>query len=86
MKNYPPVSNLSFMSKIHEKVVAYKLLSHLIRYNLFSGFQSAYHLGHSTETALLKVVNDILSALDKGRYATAVSRILDMNDKLETGQ
>ena len=29
MKNYRPVSNLSFMSKILEKEVAYQLLSHL---------------------------------------------------------
>ena len=57
MKKYQLVSYLSFMSKILEKVVANQLLSHLNRYNLFSGFQSAYHLGHSTKTTLLKVVS-----------------------------
>ena len=76
MKSYRPVSNLSFMSEILEKVVAYQLLSHLHRYNLFSGFQSAYHLGHSTETALLKVVND-LSALDEGIFSVLV--LLDLS-------
>ena len=72
LKNYRPVSNLSFMSKILEKVVAYQLLSHLNRYNLFSGFQSAYRPGHSTETALLKVVSDILSALDEDKFSVLV--------------
>ena len=77
MKNYRPVSNLLFLSKILEKVVAYQLLSHLNRYNLFSGFQSAYRLGHSTETAFLEVVNGLLSALDEGKFSVLV--LLDLS-------
>ena len=42
LKNYRPVSNLSFMFKILEKVVASQLMSHLNRHTLFSSFQSAY--------------------------------------------
>ena len=52
------------LSKRLEKVVLHKLLSHLQENNLSNPFQSAYRAGHSTENVLLRIVNDILSALD----------------------
>ena len=63
LKNYRPISNLPFVSKILEKVVLHKLLSHLQENNLGNPFQSAYRAGYSTETVLLCIVNDILSTL-----------------------
>ena len=48
MKNYRPVSNLSFLSKILEKVVLRQLSNHLLTNNLFYSHQSAYRAGHST--------------------------------------
>ena len=66
LKNYRPVSNLSFISKVLEKVVAKRLDDHMLYKNLYSSVQSAYRERHSTETALLKVQSDILTALDSG--------------------
>ena len=63
-KNYRPVSNLPFLSKILEKIVLKRLLDHLDRNNLHEIYQSAYKENHSTETALLKVFSDICSSLD----------------------
>ena len=60
MKNYRPVSNLSFLSHIPEKVVASRLNSHIISSHTSNKYQSAYRKFHSTETALLKIHNDIL--------------------------
>ena len=64
LKNYSSISNLPFLSKIHEKVVSHKLHSHLQKTQLSNPYQSAYRAGHSTETVLLRIVNGILSALD----------------------
>ena len=65
LSNYRPVSNLPFLSKILEKVILKRLLSHLRSNNLQEVFQSAYKEFHSTETALLKVVSDILKDSNK---------------------
>ena len=82
MKNYRPVSNLSFLSKILEKAVACRLYSHLSRTKTLSQFQSAYRKSHSTETALLKIHNDILSAMDEGKV-TALT-LLDLSAAFDT--
>ena len=55
LNNYGPVSNLTFVSKIIEKVVASRLNHHLMVNNLQEPFQSAYRVNHSTETAMLRV-------------------------------
>ena len=62
-KNYRPVSNLSYVSKLIERIVAARLNEHLSHNNLLEPMQSAYRCFHSTETALLRVQNDILCAL-----------------------
>jgi len=65
-KNYRPVCNLSFSLKIIQNVVAVHLLDHMRDNGLMDQFQSAYWKGHSTETALVRVHNDIVRAVDKG--------------------
>ena len=64
ISNYRPVSNLSFLSKVLEKVVNKRLDAHLENNVLLSDSQSAYRKHHSTETLLIKVQNDILESLD----------------------
>ena len=70
--NYRPVSNLSFLSKVMEKVVNSRLDDHLEGNLLLSDSQSAYRKCHSTETLLIKVQNDILESLDKGHATILV--------------
>ena len=55
---------MSFFSKIIEQPVRSQLFDHLSANNLYNRFQSAYRLGYSTKTTLLKIVSDLLLALD----------------------
>jgi len=69
LKNYRPVSNLTFISKIVEKLVSEQLVSYLQSNNLMPCLQSAYRRHHSTETALLRVMSDLLNAADNRRVS-----------------
>ena len=63
-KNFRPVSNLPFLSKIIEKAVSIQLLDHTNSHNLCENLQSAYRCHHSTETALIKIMSDLLLKAD----------------------
>ena len=82
LKNYRPVSNLPFLSKVLERIVLSQLMSHLEEHRLLEPFQSAYKKGHSTETALLRVVNDLLGAADRGRVS--ILSLLDLSAAFDT--
>ena len=72
VKSYRPISNLSVVSKLLEWIVAKQLVSYLRENNLLPDLQSAYRAFHSTETAVLKVLSDILLALDSGNLTMLV--------------
>ena len=59
LKNYRPVANLPFLSKVIEKAIAIQIHKHLSKTGIIDDFQSAYKAGHSCETALLRVFNNI---------------------------
>ena len=81
-KNYRPVSNLSFISKLIESAVVLQYVEHLQINNLQDDRQSAYKQHHSTETVLLKVLNDILMKIDQGQVVMLV--LLDLSAAFDT--
>ena len=82
MKNYRPVSNLPYVSKLLEKVVVAQLNEHLKDNSLMPPNQSAYRRHHSTETALVRIVNDLLCAMDRSQCCLLI--MLDQSAAFDT--
>ena len=74
---YRPISNLSVLSKLLERLVSQQLVAYLKDNDLLPDRQSAYRTYHSTETGVLRVLSDILLALDSGDIA--VLTLLDLS-------
>ena len=67
--SYRPISNLTVISKLLERIVSSQLVKYLKDNGLLPDLHSAYRAMHSTETAVLKVLSDLLLALDSGNLA-----------------
>ena len=70
--NYRPVSNLSFLSKVLEKAVLKQ----------FPEYQSAYRQGFSCKTALVKLTNDILWAMEHQKVTAMMA--IDLSAAFDT--
>jgi hypothetical protein len=81
-RSYCPISNLSVVSKLLERLVARQLMDYLRSNDLLPSYQSAYRPFYSTETAVLRVLSDILKAVDSGDVAGLV--LLDLSSAFDT--
>ena len=82
LSNYRPISHLSFLSKLTERVVKQRLTHHLSSNGLLNSFQSAYTKHHSTETTLLSVHDHIIKAMSQQKI-TALC-LLDLSAAFDT--
>ena len=76
------MSGLPFLSKVIEKVVSEQLTQHVTASNSKEQYQSGYRRQHRTETALLKVINDLLLVADNQQLALMV--FLDLSAAFDT--
>ena len=73
---------MKFLSKVMEKVAAARLWDYLCENDLNEIFQSAYKKHHSCETALTRVQNYILTAIDNKQCVALV--LLDLSAAFDT--
>ena len=81
-KNYRPVSNLLFLGKLIERVVAVRLNQHMTVNELNEESAYGYKSGHSTELLLLKAVNDLLLSCDN--QMPSIVMLLDLSAAFDT--
>uniref|UniRef100_A0A8C6NKQ1 Reverse transcriptase domain-containing protein n=1 Tax=Nothobranchius furzeri TaxID=105023 RepID=A0A8C6NKQ1_NOTFU len=82
LNNYRPLSNLPFLSKFLEKLVLIQLNDFINTHNVFEKIQSGFRVNHSTETALLEILNDFRVNYDKRKVA--VLALLDLSAAFDT--
>ena len=80
--SYRPVAKISFLSKVTEKFASIQVHNYLRQHGLFPSLRSAYRQHHFTETALLKVTDDILKTLDSHNEVVLV--MLDLSAVFDT--
>jgi len=77
VSSYRPISNLPVLSKLLERLVVRQLMEYLSSADLLPSLQSGFRPGHSTETAILRALSDILQAVDRGDSAALI--LLDLS-------
>ena len=76
------ISNLNFISKLLERIIHSRMSLHLHSFPSITSFQSAYRSFHSTETALLRIQNDLLLACNQQKVSALV--LLDLSAAFDT--
>jgi hypothetical protein len=82
LKNFRPVSNLPLLSKLLERVVLMQLHGHIESNGLLDNHQSAYRKNHSCETALLYIMNHLISNADSKEVS--ILALLDLSAAFDT--
>ena len=69
---YRPISILPCLSKVFKSQVNKQITDHFESHCTFSAIQSGFRAGHGCTSATLKVLNDIITAIDRKHYCAAV--------------
>ena len=80
--NYRPVSVLSIVSKIMERVVYNQVEAYLGENSLLYDLQSGFRPGYSTDSCLIYMTDYIRKEMDKGNYTGMV--LLDLQKAFDT--
>ena len=82
LKNFRPVSNLNYISKLVESAAISQYVAHLNKNGQMPKKNAAYSKHQSTETILLRVHSDILNNVDQKKVTLLV--MLDLSAAFDT--
>ena len=71
--NYRPISLLSYIDKILERAVCSRLGQYFANLNFLCDSQFGFRAKHSTELALMSLLDRIYSAIDAGEFVLLIS-------------
>ena len=80
LKNYRPISNRNLISKVLEKCAVTQIMDYVETNKLIPKYQSSYRPFHSTETSLIRFVNDLQMENQKVRMVV----MLDLSAAFDT--
>ena len=80
--NYRPIALLSTFSKIYEKVIYSRMIDFIKKHDILYSYQYGFRANHSTELALIKLLDTITANWDAGKYACSV--IIDLQKAFDS--
>jgi hypothetical protein len=81
-ENYRPISLLSTLNKIMEKLMYKRLITFLNKYKILYAYQFGFRQGHSTSLALIEIIDNILSDLEEGKLVAGI--YIDLSKAFDT--
>ena len=81
-KNYRPVNNLVYFSKLIERVVDARLDEHMQKYKLHENTAYAYKRYHSTETMMIGIFDEVLQGFDQNKATIII--FIDLSAAFDT--
>ena len=81
-ENYRPISLLSIYNRIFEKVIYARLTKFINKNNIIYNLQYGFRSKHSTQHAILDIVNNIHNCMDGGKYTCGI--IIDLKKAFDT--
>ena len=82
LSNYRPISQIPLIAKIIEKIVYKQLISYLTKYNILDNRQNGFRQGHSIETTLLSLFDDLHTSLANRKSQQLI--LLDLSSAFAT--
>ena len=82
LTNYRPISVISCFSKVFERIVYDYLFDFICTNNILYDYQFGFRPGHSTQQAIITLINKIIKSLDNGDIV--ISLFIDLKKAFDT--